>query len=133
MRKHYQPGDRLRPLPLFAGCSRAELAFADRLFTDLALPAGYMLIRWGGRDDELFIVRTGVVEVSRSDAPVARLATHDVVGEMALLDGGRRTADCRSVSPVRVLVQDRQEFRSLVAEIPAVGARVAALAEHRRN
>jgi CRP-like cAMP-binding protein len=53
------------------------------------------------------------VEVSHGDQVIATLGHGEIVGEMALLGNGRRTATVTAVAPVEALVMTMQEFTSL--------------------
>lgn len=128
-----QPGDRLQAVELFDGLRRSELAAIDSLFTEIILPAGTDLMSQGGVGSEFFVIADGEVAVIRGRREVARLRPGDFVGELSLLDDGPRNATVRAVTDVRVLVQNRREFASLLDAIPAIRERIAAAAETRRN
>jgi len=117
---------------LFEGLHRKELATVDRLFTEIELPAGTDLIAEGGVGREFFVIAEGEVAVLRGKREVARLHPGDFVGELSLLDDGPRNATVRALTNVRVLVQNRREFATLLDAIPAIRERIAAAAEARR-
>ena len=124
--------DRLRQVQLFDGVRPRELAAVDRLFTEVALPAGTDLIAEGGVGREFFVIAEGEVAVFRGRKEVARLHPGDFVGEVSLLGDGLRNATVRALTDVRVLVQNRREFASLLDAIPAIRERISAAAETRR-
>jgi CRP-like cAMP-binding protein len=119
-------------MELFEGLRRREKSLVDRLFTEVALPAGTDLIAEGGVGREFFVIADGEVAVLRGRREVARLHPGDFVGELSLLDDGPRNATVRAVTDVRVLVQNRREFASLLDAIPAIRERIAAAAQSRR-
>src|SRR5919204_633131 len=53
---------------------------------------------------ELFLLLDGVVDVEVSGEPVAEIGPGALLGERALLEGGRRTATIWAKTPVRVAV-----------------------------
>jgi CRP-like cAMP-binding protein len=50
----------------------------------------------------------------------------DFFGEIALLEGGTRTATVIATTPLRLIVMSAQEFRRMDQEFPAVADRVRA-------
>jgi CRP-like cAMP-binding protein len=119
-------------MELFRDLRRSERALVDRLFTEIALPAGTNLMAEGGVGREFFVIAAGEVAVLRGRREIARLHAGDFVGELSLLDAGPRNATVRAVTDVRVLVQNRREFATLLDAIPAVRERIAAAAGDRR-
>ncbi len=117
---------------LFDGLRRKDREAVDRLFTEIVLPAGADLIAEGGVGREFFVIVDGEVGVFRGRRQVARLHPGDFVGEVSLLDDGPRNATVRALTDVRVLVQNRREFASLLDAIPVIRERIAAAADQRR-
>jgi len=128
----HQPWYRLNDVELFDGLRSGQLAAVDRLFTELILPAGTDLIAEGGVGREFFVIADGEVAVRKHGREVARLQRGDFVGEVALIGQAPRNATVRAVSDVRVLVQNRREFASLLDFVPEVGERVRAAAAERQ-
>ncbi|HZN14644.1 MAG TPA: cyclic nucleotide-binding domain-containing protein [Acidimicrobiales bacterium] len=123
--------NRLQAVELFDGLGPTQLAAIDQLFTELALPAGTHLIAEGGVGREFFVITGGDVEVRKGGRRIARLGPGDFVGEVALIDAAPRNASVRAVTDVRVLVQNRREFASLLDTAPDVRERVRAAAQRR--
>jgi hypothetical protein len=82
------------------------------------LRPGEVLVEQGEPGDELFLLFDGVLSVERDGQPVVEVGPGAILGEMALLEGGRRTATLRAVTPCRVAVVpgDRVD-REALAEI----------------
>ncbi len=68
------------------------------------LQPGEDLVEQGEPGSELFLLFDGVLLVLRDGRPVTEVGPGAVLGEMALLEGGRRTATLRAVTPCRVAV-----------------------------
>ena len=66
------------------------------------LSEGTVLTQQGDEADELFVILDGMVSVEVDGRDLGDLGPGAVVGERALLEGGRRTATLRAVTPVRV-------------------------------
>ena len=115
---------RLAALELFTDCRRADLARIDRLGVTLDLPAGRTLCRQGAAGEEFFVVLSGLVDVRTDSGTVARLHPGAWFGEVALLDGSPRRATVVTKTAVTVLVFGRREFKSLLAVVPGVRARL---------
>lgn len=68
------------------------------------LEAGDTLVEQGEPGLELFLVLDGMLTVRVDDRDVAEIGPGAVVGERALLEGGRRTSTLSAVTPVKVAV-----------------------------
>jgi Cyclic nucleotide-binding domain len=71
------------------------------------VPAGTTVTRQGDPGDELYLLLDGVMQVIVDDDVVADVGPGAVLGERALLEGGRRTATLVAVTPVRLAVSPR--------------------------
>ncbi len=68
------------------------------------LRPGEHLVEQGEPGGRLFLLFDGVLLVLRDGRPVTEVGPGAVLGEMALLDGGRRTATLQAITPCRVAV-----------------------------
>jgi CRP/FNR family transcriptional regulator, cyclic AMP receptor protein len=120
----------LKRVPLFAGCSKRELAEIASRADELDLPSARALTVEGGRGREFVVLVEGEADVMRKDRRIARLGPGDFVGEIALVTGKPRTATVRTRGPARVLALDASSFRTLMGDVPSLQAKVlAALAD----
>jgi Cyclic nucleotide-binding domain len=82
------------------------------------LQAGRTLVRQGEHGQELFLLFDGVLQVEVDGEPVTQVGPGAILGEMALLQDGRRTATLRAVTPCRVAVVPRDQIdRAALEEI----------------
>jgi CRP/FNR family transcriptional regulator, cyclic AMP receptor protein len=127
--------DLLRRVPLFAGLGARELEEVGRLTDTVDLPAGRELTHEGGYGNEFFVIVDGSVDIERDGRRLTTLGPGDFLGEIALIDGGRRTATARTASTARILMLGHREFHSLLDRFPKIQLAVLqALAERvRRN
>lgn len=123
--------DKLRRVPLFSGLGRRELERLGMLTDEVDLPAGRVLMRQGDRGEELFVFMTGSARVERDGRVIAERGPDDFVGEIALVDGGPRTATVTLTADSALLVVGRQQFRQLLDEFPAVRLQVLDALAHR--
>jgi Cyclic nucleotide-binding domain len=82
------------------------------------LQAGRTLVRQGQPGDELFLLFDGVLQVEVDGEPVTQVGPGAILGEMAMLQDGRRMATLRAVTPCRVAVVPRDQIdRAALEEI----------------
>ena len=74
----------------------------------------------------MLMIVDGVAVVKRNKRFVTRVGPGDVVGEMALIDGGERSATVVADTDVSALVLERSDFSHLVRTIPGLGSAVMA-------
>ncbi len=115
----------LSRVPLFSGLDRAGLVQVGMLTDEIDLPSGQELLREGSPPHEFFLIVAGSVAIDRDGVRLNTLGPGDYFGEIALLDGGRRSATATAETAVRLLVLGTREFHSLMNEFPDV--RVAVL------
>lgn len=116
----------LQRVPLFAECSKRELAEVAALADEMRFPAGKTLIEEGKRGREFFVVVDGTVEIRRKGR---RVGTHDgwsFYGEAALLTGKPRNATVRTTSPVQALVIGDRGFEQLLRDSPSIQRKLLA-------
>ena len=76
---------------------------AEHEGTRRSFDAGETIVSRGDAADEMFVIRSGEVEIRR-DGFVARLGPGDFFGEMSLLESLPRDADAIAVTAVELLV-----------------------------
>jgi CRP-like cAMP-binding protein len=108
----------LERLPLFAGFDRKELnALAERFDEQTFLPEHGVLTE-GMTGMEFFIILEGTAEVIHDGAAIATLQPGDFFGEVAVLDGGPRTASVRATERLRCLGLPNGSFRQVLLDYP---------------
>ncbi len=68
------------------------------------LAAGKVLVSQGDPGDSLLLLLDGVLAVEVDGEKVAEVGPGAILGERALLEGGRRTATLRAVTPVKAAI-----------------------------
>ena len=121
----------LRSIPLFAGFGRRELERLGQLADQVDLPEGRVLMRQGESGSEAFIIMEGNARIERDGRRLSDRSKGDVLGEIAILDEGHRTATVTLTSPSRLLVLGHREFHALMDEMPTV--RLSVLSELARR
>jgi CRP/FNR family transcriptional regulator, cyclic AMP receptor protein len=115
----------LSTVGLFSGCSKKELQSVARLCTPLSVEEGFVLTTEGTAGRECFVIADGKARVTIGGRKVGEVGPGECVGEMALLDGGRRTATVTAESPMNVYALSVSEFRSLLAVSPTIVRKIA--------
>jgi CRP-like cAMP-binding protein len=116
--------EKLRRVPLFAGLGKGELERLGMLTDEVDLPAGRVLMRQGDRGEELFVLMRGAARVERDGRELVALQADDFFGEIALVDGGPRTATVTLTEDSALLVVGRRQFQQLLEEFPHVRLQV---------
>ncbi|ASP37281.1 cyclic nucleotide-binding protein [Bacterioplanes sanyensis] len=106
-----------------------ELRTAAPYFHLDQIPAGNVLFREGDAGNYMGIIHSGKVGVMKSDSnnknvPVALLTQNKTFGEMAVLDGERRSASCIAKSNCALLVLSRESLDRMCEESPKIAAKV---------
>ena len=84
------------------------------------LEQGEALVTEGTEGDELFLLLDGVVDVEVNGDQVAEIGPGALLGERALLEGGKRTATVWATTPIRVAVVPRDAIdESALPELAA--------------
>jgi CRP/FNR family transcriptional regulator, cyclic AMP receptor protein len=119
--KHLTDG--IGSLPLFSDCTKTERRRVLSLGTTLSIQARTTLTVQGDPGDEFFVAVSGSASCSRAGEVIGLLGPGDFFGEVALLDGGLRSASVIAESAMTVMVFSRREFGGLLA-MPGVVRRM---------
>lgn len=102
--------------------SRLPEAARTRLEADadpVDLPAGEYLFHEGDPAQEMYVVKAGRLDIVAGGTTVRQLGAGAVLGELALLTGGTRSASVRARRDSRLLRVTQQDFQAAVGEDPA--------------
>lgn len=124
----------LASVRLFAGLPARHLRRVVAHAEEIRYGSGRVLVRQGGRGDAFFAIVDGTAKVTRGTRTIRRLASGDVFGEMALLDGEVRSASVISETPVVAVRITRARFnRLLESDATFAKALLAVLAKRIRE
>ena len=95
----------------------------------VTLPAGMLLFMKGDPGDRLYIIVSGLVRIATvspdgQEITLNLLSDGQMFGEIAILDGGIRTADATTVEETQLLAIERRDLTSLLVENPRVCMRL---------
>lgn len=92
------------------------------------LAPGEVVFEQGEPGDELFVVHSGEVELTRRTPGglrrVARYGPGEFFGELSALEGSRRTARAAAVGPASVLRLDRETLEAMCVGQPEIALRL---------
>jgi CRP/FNR family transcriptional regulator, cyclic AMP receptor protein len=117
------PAD-LAAVPLFASLAPEELDELAVWFETKTAGEGVTLCGEGAAGYSFFVIADGNAVVTSNGSELGTLGPGDFFGEVAILDGGRRTATVTTTTPARLLVMFGTEFRQLQQAHPAIAAQL---------
>lgn len=125
----------LASTPLMASLDRKTLKRLAEEGKVRTYAPGEVIVREGAPASALYIITRGTVRVEKAvgddSQQFGTLGPGDFFGEIALLDGGPRTATVTADEPSRLLVLTHREFHSMMEEFPEVAAEVLNSLAHR--
>lgn len=116
----------LAATPLFSGLSQPELLRLAEATAERIYQRGQFLFHQGDPGDRLFVIAEGLVKVVVSSSGgeemiLAALRPPDIFGELAMIDGGARSASIQAVESTTVLTLTRATLLDLLATRPQIG------------
>jgi CRP/FNR family cyclic AMP-dependent transcriptional regulator len=124
----------LRSVPLFASQGERGIDEISRLVRVVDLPAGRRITTEGEPGREFYVIASGSVRVERRGQYLRTLHAGDFLGEIALIDGGPRTATATTETDAQLLVIAQSDFGVLLERFPEIQSTVLqALAERIRR
>ena len=109
--------DRLKTLPLFSSLSDKALDTVSVFASETSVSTGKLLVHEGDYSYDLIVIETGTADVIKGGEVIASLGPGDVLGEMGMLSGGKRTADVIATSPMRLITLSKWDFKRISTEI----------------
>jgi len=131
--------DTLRHVPLFESLDDESARKLCQLVESIDCKAKTFLFRAGDEGDAMYVIERGKVRISVQatdgrDMTLTEFGRGDFFGEMALLDGQRRSADAVVAEDARLAVLSRDHFLSFVRSSPNVALEMlTALANRLRH
>ena len=132
----------LQQVWLFSSCTDDELSRIAGLFTTCDVASGTQLCAQGDDGDDFYVIIDGTADAVVDGDKMADLGPGSFFGEMALIDGGERTATVTAASPMSLLVLSRNDFNTMLSSamphiapklMEVMGQRIRELARHAGN
>jgi CRP/FNR family cyclic AMP-dependent transcriptional regulator len=123
--KAEQAASLLARTPLFAGLDQSELLGLGACARRRVYQKGEHVFHQGDTGDAVFVLTEGRVKVisaseNGDEMILATLQPPDVFGELALIDGGPRSASIQTLEPTTVLTLTRATLLDLMSRQPGV-------------
>jgi len=121
----------LKSVTLFADLEEGELERFSHVAVPRTFPAGTRVFHEGDDSDACYIVKEGSFRVTRehSDGRAITLATlgpGEIFGELAMLDGDKRSASAEALSEGELLALPANDVRALLARHPEISLKLVA-------
>lgn len=111
----------LKAADIFGAVSGEDLAPVAMVAQEVYFSAGETFIQQGESGDCLYVIVDGEARVVvRGVGQVATRGPRSVIGEMAIISGRPRTAQCVAITDITALKVDRDDFWELLGERPAL-------------
>jgi CRP-like cAMP-binding protein len=122
----------LRAHPFFKDLDRRLVEKIEEHAVVRKAKAGVPLFRKGDEGSSFYAVLSGTVRITTGstggkDAIFGLVLPGEIFGEIAVLDGGVRSADAVTMGPCELIVINRRDFIPLLHEFPALGVRLIEL------
>jgi CRP/FNR family cyclic AMP-dependent transcriptional regulator len=120
----------LKETELFRNLDARDLAGIAGVLRELRYTVGETVMREGDRGDFLAIIAEGKVDITKGDGRggqvhIRTLGKSNVIGEIALLEEGPRSASVVAHEQCHVAILGRAEFEALIEEYPGVALGLA--------
>jgi CRP/FNR family transcriptional regulator len=121
----------LKSVTLFADLEEGELERFSHVAVPRTFPAGTRVFHEGDDSDACYIVKEGSFRVTRehSDGRAITLATlgpGEIFGELAMLDGDKRSASAEALTEGELLALPANDVRALLARHPEISLKLVA-------
>jgi CRP-like cAMP-binding protein len=110
----------LQSVPLFSGLTKKELAVVSGAAKEVRATAGDILAKEGEHGVGFFLIVEGTARVVVNGRTRRRLSAGDTFGEIALLDGGPRTATVIAETDMVMLGITAWAFKGLLTQYPTI-------------
>jgi serine/threonine protein phosphatase PrpC len=128
----------LKGMPLFRYLTYTELVRVMNIAEVRWFEGGETLITEGQPGEEMFVILSGRVNLSKNGTPIAELGKGAHFGEMALVDRSPRSASAVAEEASRLLLIHRRDFYEIIKKEPSLSVKllwsfVQALADRLRK
>ncbi|HWZ72652.1 MAG TPA: cyclic nucleotide-binding domain-containing protein [Casimicrobiaceae bacterium] len=119
----------LQSVYLFADLDADERASLAKIAEEMNLPAAFPIFSTGDPATALYLIKDGSVRVAVTSSggkpiDVATLGSGSHFGEMALIDGAKRSASAATLEPTSMFRFDYDKVTALLDRSPATAAKL---------
>ncbi len=114
---------------LFRDMDVSERTLLTSLFTEKRLDEGMTVFIENMPGESLYLITEGIIRISKmlaegDEKTLVILGPEDVFGEMAILDGGPRSATARVIESTTLLGLRKVDFENLCETTPQLGIKL---------
>ena len=118
--------DSVNDSPLFKGMTSAEIKKLQHIFTVKRISEGKTIFIENMPGESLYLIKQGTVRISRmlaegDEQVLIVLGPDDIFGEIAVLDGGKRSATARIAEDAVLYGLTRKNFEAFAEKDPRLG------------
>ncbi|MFP5299353.1 MAG: cyclic nucleotide-binding domain-containing protein [Actinomycetota bacterium] len=114
----------LRAVPLFAGLTDKELKQIAQQTKEVSFPAGTAICTEGEKAVGMHVVLDGETKVQIGGRTRRRMGPGSFFGEVAILDGGPRSATVIAETDVRTIALPFWNFKNVLKENPKIALKM---------
>lgn len=119
----------LLSIPIFKDLNGKEISLVTNIMHQRNYISGEYIFYQGDPGIGLYIIREGAVEIKRSlenkePYSLAHLKRGDFFGELALLDGEKRSASAIALEDIKLLVIFKPDLDELIEKFPKTGTKL---------
>ena len=122
---------RLAAIPLFSSLPQEQLAAIAAGVGERMVEQGATLTDEGDFGHCLFAIEEGTAEVRQRGTTIRSVGNGDIIGEIAVLAAGRRSATVVATSRLRVITLFKRDVWALERQAPEAAKRLRELLEQR--
>ena len=112
----------LRGIPLFDELSPSQVRSIARLASRVGFAPGQTIIKEGDDSHAVYVIREGAAKVTVGGVEQGTLSPGSYFGEIAVIDGGPRSATVTAGTAVSVLELPRRKLLGLLDRDPSIQA-----------
>ena len=92
--------------------------FAQRAGASVSYPAGSVVFNQGDAGICMYVVQSGVIEMTIGDKVIEVCGPNEAIGFMSMIDGAARSSTARVKEACELSLIDQRKFRFMVDEVP---------------
>ena len=123
---------RLAAIPLFSSLPEEQLQAVAAVAGEHTVDEGETLTDEGSFGHCLFAIEEGTADVQQDGTTIRSVGKGDIVGEIAVLAAGRRSATVVATSPLRAITLFKRDVWALERDAPEAARRLREVLEERR-
>ena len=92
--------------------------FAKNAGANMNFPSGSVIFNKGDPGSCMYVVQSGVIEMTIGDRVVEVCGANEAIGFMSMIDDAPRSSTARVKEACEISVIDRRKFRFMIDEVP---------------